>query len=212
MAQCGSMAAALAAVDAAAVASTASLTVVAPVLDRAREIEYSVHRPSAALLKDLSRVFLALPAGAPLLVVPTMQRSRVDLVVETPEVAEEKDRLLENFCQWAMAVTAELERRGEWADFTDPCSGFPVRARLAPPCALCDELTFVAQYKSQRGASPYPDVSGAQLLLKYTVIQNGCCPLVSHPKWGTRCYPATLFTTAPLSVLQAALQTVSAGN
>ena len=45
--------------------------------------------------------------------------------------------------------------------------------------------------------SIYDEVSGHQCLLKYAVSQAAGCKVLLHPKWGTACYPATIFTTAP---------------
>ena len=45
----------------------------------------------------------------------------------------------------------------------------------------------------------------AQILLGYPVQNVGCCKIILHPQWRSRIYPATLFTTAPASVLRAAL-------
>jgi len=71
-------------------------------------------------------------------------------------------------------------------DLADPCSGLPVLG--------------------ERGGSFYPDVIGGQMLLNYDVIDTGCCKLLAHPRWHTRVYPATLFTTAPLDVATAVLR------
>ena len=49
----------------------------------------------------------------------------------TPEAAHEKDRLLESFYQWAKAVCKHLQSDGNWADFIDPCSGYPVLFTLS---------------------------------------------------------------------------------
>jgi len=35
------------------------------------------------------------------------------------------------------------------------------------------------------------------MLLRYDMIDTGCCKLISHPDWQTKVYPATLFTSAP---------------
>ena len=64
----------------------------------------------------------------------------------------------------------------------------------------------------ERGPAPYPDVSGAQQLLRYEVINGGCCPLVSHPKWRTKCYPATVFTTADVDVFLRAVEHAAAAE
>ena len=82
---------------------------------------------------------------------------------------------------------------------------------------------------------------GAQALLRYDVVDTGCCKILSHPRWQTKArlvaqcysiylfiyllllllllfytaalfltmqiYPATMFTTAPLDALVAAIDT-----
>ncbi|KAF9103653.1 hypothetical protein BGX27_010479, partial [Mortierella sp. AM989] len=54
---------------------------------------------------------------------------------------------------------------------------------------------------SERGRDVYPDVEGCQLLLKYDFQNAGCCKVLLHPNWGSKIYPATFFTTAPLETL-----------
>jgi hypothetical protein len=36
------------------------------------------------------------------------------------------------------------------------------------------------------------------------------CHVLLHPQWGSACYPATLFTSAPLTVIQKAVESASA--
>eukprot|EP00729_Bicosta_minor_P018760 gene18760-32336_t len=122
--------------------------------------------------EDLGRVFPGVDM-ANMLIVPTFQPCKCDLVAMGPEPEAEKDRLLEN-------------AQGHWADLTDPCSGFPVYG--------------------ERGPGWYPDVIGSQMLLQYTMLDTGCCKLIAHPRWQTKVYPATLFTTAPLEIVKAYLK------
>ena len=58
----------------------------------------------------------------------------------------------------------------------------------------------------ERGPGWYPDVIGSQMLLQYTMLDTGCCKLIAHPRWQTKVYPATLFTTAPLEIVKAYLK------
>ncbi len=44
--------------------------------------------------------------------------------------------------------------------------------------------------------------------LGYEVVDLGCCKVVSHAKWGTHAFLATIFTTAPLSTFKEAFQKV----
>eukprot|EP00035_Acanthoeca_spectabilis_P006267 m.122593 g.122593 ORF g.122593 m.122593 type:complete len:175 (-) comp13425_c0_seq4:65-589(-) len=153
---------------------------VEPTVNESCGIEYSVHRILPRMIPDLERVFPGVDLTNTL-VVPTFQECKCDLIANGPEPDAEKDRLLETFVAWAKVVCAALRADGHWADLTDPCSGLPVL--------------------SERGGSYYPDVIGGQMLLNYDIIDTGCCKLLSHPKWHTKVYPATLFTTAPLEAV-----------
>ena len=59
----------------------------------------------------------------------------------------------------------------------------------------------------ERGASYYPDVMGCQRLLGYDTTNCGCCSVLSHPRFGTKVYPATLFFQCPLALLTQLLGT-----
>eukprot|EP00128_Syssomonas_multiformis_P015537 Colp12_sorted_trinity150504_noHs@22242 len=146
--------------------------------------EISVCRPPKSMLRDLKLVFPEIELQD-CLIVPTFQKAVSDLVSIGPEVEDEKDALLENFVDWAGQVCDQLSDSGFWADMTDPASGFPMR--------------------SNGGPSFYPEVVGAEVLLRYSVQTTGCCKVLSHPRWGSNVYPATLFTTAPLPALLKAL-------
>ncbi|KAJ2290414.1 hypothetical protein IWW55_006115, partial [Coemansia sp. RSA 2706] len=78
-------------------------------------------------------------------------------------------------------LVARLRKRGHWADVTDPMSG-------------------MALFTSS-GPSIYPDVEGAEILLRYAPFNLGSCFVLSHPQWGTHVYPATAFTLAPASTV-----------
>uniref|UniRef100_A0A061SNK9 Atp-binding cassette sub-family d member 1 n=1 Tax=Tetraselmis sp. GSL018 TaxID=582737 RepID=A0A061SNK9_9CHLO len=165
--------------------------------------ELSVHRASRQLVQHLADVFPdapfagSAPAAPPPLVVPTFQVARggVDLGTDCrdPEgvarAAAEMDRMLDRFLGWASRLSAALSRRGYWANAVDPRTGLALFG--------------------QQGAA-YSEAQGAAALLGYTACNTGVCDVVSHPVHGTRIYPATLATTAPLEALQAALEAVAA--
>ncbi|KAK9723083.1 hypothetical protein K7432_002142 [Basidiobolus ranarum] len=153
-------------------------------------LEYSIHPCTKRFRKELEFVFpkVDLTAG---LVVPTFQPCVYDLVAVGEEVAKEKDDKLENFFDWATRVCKYLQEKGFWADFTDPASGYPAF--------------------SERGPSYYPDVIGAEMFLKYELVNAGCCQIMYHPIYGTKSYPATMFTTAPVEELSLAIQRIENG-
>eukprot|EP00842_Homolaphlyctis_polyrhiza_P002893 jgi/Hompol1/3604/HPOL_006674-RA len=167
-------------------------------------LQFSIHSPGRHLSREIALVFPclvsqhihsttpALPqAGAisDLLVIPTFQESMYNLVGITPESNWERDILLEYFYAFGKLFCEFLHAHGHWADLTDPASGYPVY--------------------SDRGTSLYPDVDGCARLLKYATHLAGCCRVLDHPVWGTRSYPATMFTTAPLELTRQALEHAS---
>lgn len=149
-------------------------------------LEVSVHRCSAALRRELARVFAntsnVLEHMDDVLALPTFQPALNDLVAIGADVELEKDLKLTKFYRWCTEVCDALGKQGHWADFIDPCSGYPVR--------------------SDRGASPYSEIDGLRTLLSYATFSTGPCVVVSHPRWNTRCYPATMFTTAPVEIVR----------
>lgn len=62
---------------------------------------------------------------------------------------------------------------------------------------------------SESGPGFYPDVNACEALLRYDLVPVGCCKVINHPQWGTRNYPATLFTTAPVEVLNRVLDEIN---
>jgi hypothetical protein len=147
-------------------------------------IEYSMHRCPKSLDKDLRQVFPDLIDSDmdKLLIIPTWQPSSMDLAGMGKEIEDEKNRLLDIFLKIGGFVVKHLKADGHWADLIDPCSGFPLNSR--------------------RGPQTYPEVEGSQTVLGYSLMPMGFCTMISHPKWKTSSYPATLFTTAPANLVE----------
>ena len=90
------------------------------------------------------------------------------------------------FMAWGNAVRDRLITAGYWCDFCDPASGYPVH--------------------SERGGMTCNDVDLCLRCLKYRTVDLGCCKMISHPRWKTAVYPATMVAVAPIEALEAALQ------
>jgi hypothetical protein len=75
-----------------------------------------------------------------MLIVPTCQKTAVDLVNRGEIVENEKDHCLERFVKWAQVVCDELSSAGYWVDYIDPCSGLPVRCRCPPAKQSCVQV------------------------------------------------------------------------
>ena len=162
--------------------------------------QVSAHKPPKTVVHEIRHVFPGLidrngckgvgPEGSerngerrPVLVLCVAQRSELDLVQLTPEVAVEKDRLLEKLFAWCKLLCADLERRGYWADYIDPCSGLP--------------------FNLEGASKVWAEVEAFQSLLRWPVGNAGMCKVLHHPEWGTNVYPSSVFTDAPEAVLRA---------
>jgi hypothetical protein len=112
-----------------------------------------------------------------LLAIPTNQQARQDLVAVGDEIEFEKDRLLNVFLDFGKELCEKIRGQGYWADYIDPCSGLPMITKD------CNKV--------------YSEVDGMECLLNYRAYNAGFCKVLTHPKWGTAVYPATIFCYAP---------------
>ena len=149
--------------------NTISITDVKETYDNDDENKVSLSRTDNQTTKIIDR--------QDVLAIPTIQKSVMDIVQIGPEIEKEKDRCLEAFVEFASELCDEIDRHGYWADYIDPCSGLPML--------------------NKERAHHYNEVDGFQHLLRYQTQNAGCCKILLHPRYGSSCYPATLFTVAP---------------
>jgi hypothetical protein len=164
----------------------------APTVCPKQQIEFSVHKiTSKSLREELGRVFpdlkqaLGGSPGVELLVVATCQQASSHLLDFTLDADADKERLLGRFFNWSKLLANHLKRRGHWADFSDPASGYPV---------LGARSNFTSN-----------DVDLIQRLLKYPCSSVGGCSILAHPRYLTSAYPACFFTTAPFPAVKEGL-------
>mmetsp|Transcript_2832 Transcript_2832/g.7472 ORF Transcript_2832/g.7472 Transcript_2832/m.7472 type:complete len:209 (-) Transcript_2832:1364-1990(-) len=115
-----------------------------------------------------------------LLAIPTNQKAREDLVAVGDHIEKEKDRLLNVFIEFGREFCNKIRAHGYWADYIDPCSGLPMMS------LGCNKV--------------YSEVDGMECLLNYKAHNAGFCKILTHPKWGSAVYPATIFAFCPLSI------------
>lgn len=77
---------------------------------------------------------------------------------------------------------------------------------------LCNNECLFFQMKTLDSNQIYSEVQGIQHIFKYRVHNAGCCKIILHPKWGSSCYPATIFTTAPLEQLISMLESLKSND
>ena len=78
-------------------------------------------------------------------------------------------------------LCGKIRETGYWADYIDPCSGLPMLTKS------CNKV--------------YSEVDGMEVLLNYKAYNAGFCKVLTHPKWGSSVYPATIFCYAPRDVV-----------
>ena len=163
-------------------------------------IETSVHNLPKPLLREFRHVFqdeylkrpeINVPIATAgeemvLIAIPTNQRAREDLVAVGDHIEQEKDRLLNVFISFGREVSERIRGKGYWADFIDPCSGLPMMTQN------CNKV--------------YSEVDGMECLLNYKSYNAGFCKILTHPKWGSAVYPATIFAHCPISVAMEVIQ------
>ena len=191
-----------------AMASSTASTLVPPrllsrTLNSTDSLEVSLHTLPKQLLREFRHVFRdeylnflpdagAMDTGAAstagnmvLLALPTNQRAREDLVAVGDHIEAEKDRLLNVFMEFGADICQKIRARGFWADYIDPCSGLPMLT------LNCNKV--------------YSEVDGMECLLNYRAYNAGFCKILTHPKWGSAVYPATIFAYCPEGVAREAL-------
>jgi hypothetical protein len=55
------------------------------------------------------------------------------------------------------------------------------------------------------GNAVYPEISGLEKARRFQTTNAGMCRVALHPDFGANMYPATMFTTAPVNVIEEAL-------
>lgn len=161
---------------------------VSRVKDSGDALECSVHTLPKQLQREFHHVFAytyldTSRPGEPLelLAIPTNQRARVDLVNIGDHVEQEKDRLLNTFMDFGRDFCQKVIAQGYWADYIDPCSGLPMIT------SDCNKV--------------YSEVDGMECLLNYKSYNAGFCKILTHPRYGSSVYPATIFAYAPKEVV-----------
>ena len=156
-----------------------------PVIDEERGVQWSIHQLPAGLRHEFPMIFPGLKGDDKVMIV-TYQKTSIDLVEYSPLVEEQKNHFLGRFVCWADHVRSILSSRSYWTDFIDPCSGFP-------------------QYHS-RGSVSHNDIDAIQQVFNYFVDSVAGCKIVSHPLWKTACYPAILYSNAPIDEIVNAVE------
>lgn len=112
-------------------------------------------------------------------IVTISQKTINDMTGWNNDVDEEREKLLAAFIEGATEICDALRSVGFWADFIDPSSGKPF---LGPHT---NSSLFETDERYRK--------------LGFEIEDLGCCKVIRHHIWGTRCYVGCLFTNATLT-------------
>lgn len=87
-----------------------------------------------------------------------------------------------------------------------------MRPRLVFCPAPCRWCVRRSQMLAEGRGAVFSEVDCFASMLRYPVAEAGGCRIVLHPAWGSRFYPATMFTTAPLELLVRAVAVAAGGE
>ena len=100
-------------------------------------------------------------------------------------------RTCNKFLTFGKYICEQLRAKGYWADYIDPCSGLPMMT------LNCNKV--------------YSEVDGMECLLNYKAYNAGFCKILTHPKWGSAVYPATIFAHAPAEIVTSLIESLPSG-
>jgi hypothetical protein len=101
-------------------------------------------------------------------------------------------RNLLQFIAFGKYLCEQLRAMGYWADYIDPCSGLPMIS------LNCNKV--------------YSEVDGMECLLNYKAYNAGFCKILTHPRWGSAVYPATIFAHAPSDIVKSLIESLPSGE
>lgn len=112
-----------------------------------------------------------------LTVVSISQHTQNDMSTWSPDVEEERESLMASFVESAKEICSSLLAAGYWADFIDPSSG----------TAFFGPHTNSTLFETDERYNH----------LGFSIVDLGCCKVISHHVWGSFAFVGTIFTNAP---------------
>lgn len=143
------------------------------------ELELKAFDCPKTLLEDFQSYF-RLHSIRPMTVITVSLKSDNDMSTWNNAVDIERELLTEKFVDKARQICQTLEQAGFWADFIDPSSG-------------------TLHTNNQTSHATFFETDERYRHLGFEIIDNGCCKVISHHKWGTKAYVGAILTTADKS-------------
>jgi len=158
---------------------------------RTKTAEISLWQCTKRIWKEVADVFRLAGEAADVLIVTVVLRTTNDMAAWTGAVAEERQELTKQMIDFGNDVVQRIKKTSEkaWCDFIDPASGYPF-----------------LQEPSQSYLVETSPVFGQ---LGVRVEDVGCCKVVRHPRFGTRAFLGSLWTTAAAEDVRSTLDAVS---
>lgn len=133
-----------------------------------------------SLMEDFQSYFRIQSLGdCPMTVITFSFKTENDMATWNNQVDDERELVTKKFVNTAQEVCETFQNEGYWADFIDPSSGSLHRSPYT-------HATFYETDERYRH-------------LGFEIIDNGCCKVISHHKWGTQTYVGCMLTNADLN-------------
>ena len=152
-------------------------------------MELSIYQPTP-YVKNNFRDFLPHWQTTPESVIIVLQKAQIDLRENSAEVGQEKDRLRENFLNFAQALTTAMNERDFLTAVIDPKNGMLLG--------------------SLKATQIHDDAKVASELLNLPLEYYNGCKLIKHPQWHTATYPSVIMSNATHILLKSIIDKIVA--
>jgi len=146
-------------------------------IDMKQALELNAYPCPRSLYNDFKVYFPHISINA-LNVITISFKTEYDMATWNTDVESEREVVMQKFVDVAQGLCSRFQKEGYWADYVDPSCGRPHHAPYG-------HATFYETDERYRNFG-------------FEILDQGCCKVISHHKWGTKCYVGCFLTNAPV--------------
>jgi hypothetical protein len=149
-----------------------------PALDIKQALELEAFPCPRSLYNDFQMYFPKMSQDS-INVITISFKTENDMATWNSDVESERETVITNFVNVAQDLCTIFKKEGFWADFIDPSCGRPHHAHF--------------------GHATLYETDERYRHFGFEILDQGCCKVISHHKWGTKCYVGCFVTNAPIN-------------
>jgi len=146
-------------------------------LDMKQGLELKAYPCPRSLYNDFKVYFPHISLNS-LNVITISFKTEHDMATWNTDVETERELVMKKFVDVAQGLCSRFQREGYWADYFDPSCGRP--------------------YHAPFGHATFYETDERYRKFGFEIVDQGCCKVISHHKWGTKCYVGCFLTNAPV--------------